>query len=118
MRNIKLFGLSLFLGLILSGTSVFAQGDVGIVGLMSGRITKADGRGVGGATISAVAVGSCFDWQGQTERTNPFGYYRLNVHFDCVLLISTTKKGMSFLPSSRVIPIDGIYYDVDFLANF
>lgn len=118
MRNIKLFGLSLFLGLILTVNSIFAQGDVGIIGLMSGRITKPDGRGVGGATISAVAVGSCFDWEGQTARTNPFGYYRLNVHYDCVMLITTTKKSMSFLPSSRIIPIDGTYQNIDFLANF
>lgn len=117
MRKIKLFGLSLILGLILQGEAVFAQGEVGIIGLMSGRVTRADGRGVSGATISVVAIGSCFDWEGNTARTNPFGYYRVYVHYDCVLLATTTRKAMSFSPPSMIVPLDSTYQNIDFLAN-
>lgn len=117
MRKIKLFGAILFLFLALAENSAFAQGEIGIIGLMQGRITKADGRGVGGVTVSVVALGSCFDWEGNTARTNPFGYYRVYVHYDCGLLVLTNRKGMTFLPSSMVIPIDSNYNGIDFIAN-
>ncbi len=116
MRKIKLFGAILFLFFALAGTSTFAQGDVGIIGLMHGRITKADGRGVGGVAVSVVALGSCFDWAGNTTRTNPFGYYRVNVHYDCGLLVMTNRKGLNFTPNSMVISIDSNYSGIDFLA--
>lgn len=117
MPKIKFFGAILFLCISLSGNSAFAQGGVGIIGLMQGRITKADGRGVAGVTVSVVALGSCFDWEGNTARTNPFGYYRVYVHYDCGLLVLTSRKGMTFSPSSMVIPIDTNYDGIDFLAN-
>lgn len=116
MRKIKLFGAILFLFLALVGNSAFAQGDIGIIGLMQGRITKANGRGVGGVAVSVVALGLCFDWEGNTARTNPFGYYRVYVHYDCGLLVMTNRKGMTFSPGSIVIPIDGNYNGIDFLA--
>ncbi len=117
MRKIKLFGLSLILGLILSGEAVFAQVEIGVVGLMNGRITKANGRGVGGVAVSVIPIGSCFNWAGNQTRTNPFGYYRVLVHFDCVLFVTTSRKGMTFSPSSMIIPLDSTYQDINFLAN-
>ncbi len=117
MQKIKLFGVILFLCLALTGNSAYAQGDIGIIGLLQGRITKADGRGVAGVTVSVVAVGSCFDWEGNTARTNPFGYYRVYVHYDCGLLVTTKRKGMTFSPSSMLILIDSQYNGIDFIAN-
>jgi hypothetical protein len=117
MRKIKLFGLSLITGLILSGSSAFAQGEVGVMGFMSGRITKAEGRGIGGAVISVVAIGSCFEWEGNTVRTNPFGYYRIYVHHDCDLMVTVNRKSMIFSPNSVIIPIGNGYENINFSAN-
>ena len=119
MRKINLFRLSLILGLIFAGSSVFAQGgpELGVFGPMNGRITKASGNGIGGATVTVVAIGSCFDWEGVSARTNPFGYYHLRVHYDCTLLVSVTRKNRTFSPSSIFITFDGNYQNVDFIAN-
>jgi hypothetical protein len=117
MRKIKLFGLSLILGLIFQGEAVFAQGDIGVIGLMTGRITKENGRGVSGAVVSVIAIGQCFEWQGNMVRTNPFGYYRVYVHFDCVLLATPSRKGLSFTPNSVIIPLDSTYQNINFTSN-
>ena len=118
MRKINL-GLSLILGLILLGSSALAQSgnEVGIIGPMSGRITNAAGYGVSGVTIKAIAVGSCFDWEGSSTITSPFGYYSLDVHYDCGIFIAPSKKNIIFTPSGQFIPIDGAYENVNFIAG-
>ena len=119
MRKINLLRLSLILSLILAGSSAFAQGgpELGVFGPMNGRVTNASGNGIGGAIVSVIAGGSCFDWEGVSVRTNPFGYYRLRVHYDCTLLVSATRKNRTFSPSLMIITIDGNYQNINFLAN-
>lgn len=117
MRKIKFLGLSLILGLILSGSSVLAQDEIGIIGPMNGRITNASGRGISGAVITVIPIGSCFEWAGNSAGTSSFGYYSLDVHYDCTILVTTTKKGMSFTPSALLLSIDSTYENVNFIAN-
>jgi len=119
MRKKCFCGLSLILSLILVSIAVFAQdnGEIGIVGPMSGRVTNANGDGISGATISVYSAGACFDWNGTSVKSNPFGYYSLRVHYDCALIVTVTKKGMEFTPNSMVLPIDGNYENIDFLGT-
>lgn len=84
---------------------------------MSGQVTRSDGRGLGGVTVTASPSGFCFEWEGNTTRTNPFGYYRLLVHYDCQLVVIASRKGMVFTPSVMFIPIDGNYQGINFVAN-
>ena len=117
MRKIKLLGLSLILGLTLSGSSVLAQNGIGIIGPMIGRITNASGRGISGAVITVIPIGSCFEWAGNSAGTSSFGYYSLDVHYDCTIIVTPSKKNTVFTPSSMIISIDGGYENVNFIAN-
>lgn len=119
MRKIKLFRLSLILGLIFHPGFASAQdgSEIGIIGPMRGRVTNADGKGISNASITVTPTGSCFQWTGSYAQTNPFGYYLVNVHYDCGLIISSSKKGRSFTPSSIFVSIDGTYENVNFIAN-
>ena len=107
MRKINLLGLSLILGLTLSGGSAFAQSisEIGVVGPMRGQIINESGIGVSGAFISVVPVGTCFDWEGTSAKSSSFGYYFLSVHYDCTLFVTVSKKGMNFTPSSLLVSI-------------
>ena len=117
MRKIKLLGLSLIVGLILSGSSVLAQDEIGIIGPMNGRITNASGRGISGAVITIIPIGSCFEWAGVSAITSSFGYYSLDVHYDCTIIVTPSKKNMVFTPNSIIISIDGGYENVNFIAD-
>jgi hypothetical protein len=98
--RLRIFNLTIVLGLFLFCHSVFAQG---VTGPMIGRVTNASGNGIANTQISVSSAGFCFGWNGASTITNPFGYYSVDVHWDCFLIVVPSKKNYLFTPNIRFV---------------
>lgn len=81
----------------------------GFVTLTGQVLLDGVGSGVSGVTVTASnPIGGCgFGWSGGTTTTNGFGYFVMSVPDDCYFVITPSKNGYSFKPSSRqVTPVN------------
>lgn len=81
----------------------------GFVTLTGQVLLDGVGTGVPGVTVTASnPIGGCgFGWTGGSTTTNGFGYFVMSVPDDCYFIITPSKNGYSFKPSSRqVTPVN------------
>ncbi|MBK7934451.1 MAG: carboxypeptidase regulatory-like domain-containing protein [Acidobacteria bacterium] len=94
---------------------VFVQSPSAAPASISGRVTTADGRGTGGATVTVSGGGL---GQPQIARTSSFGYYSIEgLSAGETYVVSVGSKRFSFAVPSRVVSLTDSVSDIDFVAD-
>ncbi|MEZ5422156.1 MAG: carboxypeptidase regulatory-like domain-containing protein [Pyrinomonadaceae bacterium] len=104
-----------------SGLATFSRWAIGVPvapssaeAMVAGRVTNADARAVKGAFLTAVGT----DGRVRFALTNQFGYYRLRaLTAGETYTITIYSKQYSFAPSTRVITLNDIESQLDFVAE-
>jgi len=82
---------------------------------IAGRVTTADGRGIGGAAVT-ISGGSLA--QPRIARTSPFGYYTVEgLDAGETYVVSIGSKRHTFAVPSRVVSLTDSISDLNFVAD-